>query len=317
MLTEQELDRLLDTWDAPAPSPTLRRGLVDAVRPRRTKWRWLALAAVAIPVAVANSVYEPSGRVGGVSEGASDGVYVRVTQFASPPASAFHWWFKGGRFSIGSGPEGDVHGRSTVHDRKSGQTWGFGYRIHRSSGQFGVGVSELAGAHPLPGSPSTATVADGGARDVEVSRSGNEHLYLRLEVASSPFAGMFQERPLGGAQLRLAQPRLTVSGADAGADRSTAPGATVWVWFSGHTGCNLIAQDPKGNPNFTPNGAVRGTTLEFQLGAERIRIDCARPIATHDAMVYVWHDKTFDRVETLSGSAGPACYFNGACFRVQ
>jgi hypothetical protein len=319
MITEQELDRLLETWDAPAPPPSLRRSLVASLPPRRRKWRWFALAAVAIPVAVATSVYDPSGRLGSEASGGGGGVYVKAAPFVSPPTSAWHWWRSGIRFSIGSG-----RGMAAVYDHRDNY-YGFGYAIQRqANGDFEVAVAPLDPKRldrgtivPLPATPSPAMVADGGAVDVEVYRSGEEHVYIRLEVASQPFAGMFQEVPLGNGQVRLAEPRLTVSGAEAGADRSTATGATVWVRVPGHAGRYLIALDAMGNPNFTPNGSVRGKTLEFQIGAERIRIDCARPISTHDAPLYVWHDEAFDRVETISGSAGPACYFNGACLQGQ
>jgi hypothetical protein len=317
MITEQELDRLLDTWDTPAAPPSLRRALLASMPPRRRKWRWFAVAAVAIPVAVATSVYDPAGRIGAEASGGGDGVYVKVAPFVSPPTSAWRWWRSGLRFSIGG-----KGGHAAVYDH-GGNSYGFDYSIRRQEdGGFELTVAPLNAKRlgrgtivPLPATPSPMLLANAGAAEVEVYRSGDEHLYIRLEVASQPFPGMFTEIPLGNTQLRLAEPRLSVSGADAGKDRSTATGATVWVRVPGHTGRYLIALDPMGNPNFTPNGSVRGNKLEFQIGAERIRIDCARPISTHDAPLYVWHDEAFDHVETISGSAGPACYFSGACLQ--
>jgi hypothetical protein len=318
MITEQELDRLLDTWDAPAPPPSLRRGVVASLPPRRRKWRWFAVAAVAIPVAVATSVYDPAGRLGSQASGSGGGVYVKAAPFVSPPTSAWRWWRSGLRFSIG-----DARGHAAVYDH-SDNYYGFDYSIRRQGdGSFAVAVEPLNANRlgrgtivPLPATPAPVTVADGGAVDVEVYR-GNEHVYIHFEVASQPFPGMFQEIPLSSTQLRLAEPRLTVSGAEAGADRSTATGATVWIRVPGHAGRYLIALDAMGNSHFTKNGSVRGKTLEFQIGAERVRIDCAHPISTHDAPLYVWHDEAFDRVEAISGSAGPACYFNGACLQGQ
>jgi hypothetical protein len=302
--------------------------------------RWLATAAaVAVPVAVGTSVYDPTGRLGDIARGAAETpqgtVYVQTTRFVSPPIDAFHWWFKGGRFSIGSDEAGGARGLSAVHDRGAGKYYGFEYAIHpRADGRFDIDVQPLSMAKldrgpfavsgtivPLPEMPSRVTVADGDFTAVEVYRSGNEHLYVHLEISSRPFAGMFDEPPLGAQQLRLTQPRLTVNGAPSGSDRSTAQGGTVWVRIPGHRGRYLIALDPMGNPNFMPNGSVRGGTLEFQIGAERIRVDCARPIASHDAALYVYDDASFEsslkpgETGLMSGSAGPACYFNGACLQ--
>lgn len=343
MITEQELDRMLDAWEVPEPPPALRGKLAAALPPRRRTFfgiplRWAAVCgAAAIPVAVATSVYDPSGRIGGESTGASftphGAVFVRTTRFVSPASAAVRWLWKGDRFSVGASEDGSTAGLAVIHDRFGARYYGFEYSIRPAAhGHFEIAVGSLdisrleRGPYrfrgeivPLPERARTVTVADGGAADIEVFRSPAERVFIRMEVASRAFPGAFREPPLQTGQLRLFHPKLIVNGTGVSTNRGWSMGSTVWVRLPGGAGRYVLTTDPAGNPAFAPNGSIHGNTVEFAAGADRVRIECEKEIAASGGPLYVYHDESFGlelkpgEPGPLFGSAGPPCYFR-RCF---
>ncbi len=345
-MTDQELDRILDSWETPEPPPSLRRGLVAALPPKRrslfgVRLRWvIACAAAALPVAIGTSLFDPEGRIGIQSQGAStaagQAVYVRVSGIAAPAIASVKWWFKGSAFSIGPTPDGAIRGIAAVHDRSAGSYYGYEYNIHPSGdGRYRVAILPLTFTDldrgpfaakgsivPLSDLPLPRVVDDGGSADVEVYRASGNRLYLRLEIASRPFPGMFQPQKLRDDQLRLIAPKLFVNGVSAGSEANQAMGATVWARIPGHsTGRYLIALDPMHTPNFQPNGKAAGTVLEFRAGGSAVRIECAEPVVMRDRDLFVFEDPAFERQVKpgysgpMFGSSGPACIFNGSCLK--
>jgi hypothetical protein len=292
-MTDLELDRILDTWGAPEVPASMRRGLVAALPPRRRTvfgfpLRWaVACAAAAIPVAViGTSLADPEGRLGVQAQGSSDGVYVRMTARVTPPIAALRWRWKGSRFSIGS-RDGAVRGTAALTDRIGQGQYGFDYSAR-----------PVAGGYLVEAGPVTQVVQDGGYAEVEVYRAGDERVYLRLDVASRP---IFRQPALGDDELRLAEPKLFVNGVLVGEGRNRPRGSAVWVALPGRAGRYVVVLNARGNPKFAANGHVDGKVLEFQAGADRIRIQCVEPIATRARDVYVFEEPAFQNRDS-----GPA-----------
>ena len=137
-MNDVELDQLLNVWEAPMPSPALRRTTLAAF-PRDWRWkigglpvRWLAAAALgAGTLAVGTSLWSDP-ELGYQFQGSVDGdssLYMRLSRRIDPPSAKIRWLLKGGGSSIRDTPAGGIAGMSYLRDRSAGRFYGFKYDV--------------------------------------------------------------------------------------------------------------------------------------------------------------------------------------------
>jgi hypothetical protein len=342
-MNETELDQLLNKWQAPEPAPALRRQLRAAfpADPRRRLFgvpvRWIvAFAASAGAVAIGTGLVG-NGSMStfwGSTDLAGGTVYVQATQMVDPPLAQLKWWTKGSASSVGQ-KDGAVTGSNAMHDRSAKLFYGYDYVAEPlGGGQYRVTVKPLQAADihngpfvvtaqiaPLPEMPAPRIVAEGQAFDIDLYRSRGERVFSRLQLSAKPFSNSHQPKPEQQAQtLTMEDPQLYKNGSLVASDEGGgATGATLWFRLPG-LGRYLATLDPARNPAFVKAGTASGNALEFQAGGDDYRIVSSKPmVASGSRDIYVYHDQQFesqvkpDHQETMFGSAGPACIFNGAC----
>jgi hypothetical protein len=342
-MSDEELDQLLDNWDVPEAAPSLRRRLGAAFPAdvRRRLWgvpvRWIVAFAVSAGVVAVGTGLVGEGKLNsfwGSAELPGSTVYVQITQMVDPPLAGLKWGWKGNVASVGSSA-GAARGMNALHDRPAKLFYGFEYQAEPvAGGSYRVTFSPLqtsdiqsrvfvvtAGIAPLPQIPAPQVVADGQALDVDLYRSGSERVFSRLEFSAKPFHRVPQPpREQQPQMLTMEDPKLYKNGRQvASDDGGWSSGATLWFRLAG-LGRFLIALDPAQNPAFVKAGTLKGNALEFQMGGDQYRIECSKPMATGATRdIYVYHDLEFESQvkpeirDTMFGSAGPACVFNGVC----
>jgi hypothetical protein len=320
-MNETELDALLDSWDAPAPPPSLRRGLVAALpAPRRGVFgvplRWvLAVAGVALCAALGAGTFDSSQLAHSYErwDGPGGSLYVISTRVIVPPASPFKQWSLGYGSSFGT-KGGVPHGASYLYDHSGSKYAGFEYTLEQlASGQFRVSLSPMSLSSlrmrlgpfkmngPLsapPGLPASQTVQAGEPFEVTLWESGGERIYERIVLSWTPPAdwpGVSHQTTQDGS-MRLAGPQLYVDGQLVASQRSAGFGPVIWVHLPGQ-GRFLVALDPQGNSRFAQAGHVNGNAIEFQSGGAQFRITCTEPItAGGDHPVFVYHQQSFENL---------------------
>ncbi|MBZ5625510.1 MAG: hypothetical protein LAQ69_43465 [Acidobacteriia bacterium] len=338
-MNEAELDRLLDTWKAPAPPPSLRRGLVAALPIQRCRvfgvpLRWvLAVAAAAICAALGAAGFETPvlSRFQGQWSDEGGGLYLQATRMIAPPVTPPKSWLLGGGHSIG-GSSGTLRGSGHLHNRFSHSYCGYEYTLERSGdGQYRVSFSPLqlstlkrhTGPFKLDGQiltppnlPAPRLVQVGEPFEVTLSQAGGERVYDRIVLSWTAFPGWpGQHRSAQDGSMRLAGPQLYINGQLAASQRDAGSGPVIWVHLPGQ-GRFLVALDPQGNPRFIEAGHVSGNVIEFQSGGAQFRIVCTEPVvAGGDRPVFVYRQQSFENVldpshpltgQAFLGNAGPA-----------
>ncbi len=119
------------------------------------------------------------------------------------------------------------------------------------------------------------------------------------------------------AEMRLAQPRVTVNGTAEGsqlrASGNIAAGTLVWFYLP-RRGRFILSLVPRPDLGFTKAGEVRGGAIKFTMEGDEFLVETYQPVAPGNApyVLYALHDKEFaptsqnqaDRV--LFGSVSPA-----------
>jgi len=337
-MNEAELDQLLDTWEAPAPPPSLRKGLVAALPvQRRTVFGVslpLVFAAGALCAALGAAGFESPllSRFQGQWSDEGGGLYLQATRMIAPPVTPLKSWFLGGGNSIG-GTGGALHGSGHFRNRLTGSYYGYEYTLERvGDGQYRVSFSPMQLATlkrqrgpykldgqlvPPPDLPAPRVVQVGEPFEVTLSQDGGERVYDRIVLSWTTFPGWLRGQHGSGqnGRMRLAGPQLYVNGQLAASQRDAGSGPVIWVHLPGQ-GRFLVALDPQGNPRFIQAGHVSGNVVEFQSGSTQFRIVCTDPVAAGgDRPVFVYQQQSFENVldpshpltgQVFLGNAGPA-----------
>lgn len=331
-MSEAELDQLLDVWTAPAPAPSMRRGLIAALpAPRRrvlgVPLRWaLALAGGALCAALGASVLSDPvlSRFYSQCDPSTPGLNVQVTRLIAPSAAKWRWWFAGSGYRVGESG-GVVRGSADLRERSTGKVYGYEFTMERvGEGRYRASFHSLQPATlkklsrpfkgngeivPPPGLPAPRVIAVGESLDVAVWESGGERIYDRILLSWTAPDWVWSGRsPAGSAGvMRLAGPQLYVDGRMVARQQYAGAGPVVWVCLPGR-GRFLVAVDPQGNARFTRAGRVAGNVVEFEGGESRFRIVCTEPIVGGGKRaVFVYHQESFDGpAEVMVGVAGPA-----------
>jgi hypothetical protein len=341
-MNDTELDQILDTWQSPAPSPSLRRTTLAAMPPRSRRkllgvpLRWAIAGTLAFGgFAVGTSIWgEP---VIGYFSGESGDIHMRATRRVDPPSAVLRWWMKGGGNSVGETESGGLRASAYLRDRSAGKFYGYRFTgenngdgtftltfapfdeaaLGRKNNPFKL-EGEIVQAAPVP---PPMVVRDGETFDVNVYVNGAERVYDRIQVSSKPIADApkakpgAEEKAYEAVKMKLDHPRVYINGSLGCEESQVASGGAVWVAVPGE-GRYLIAVDPQGNARFVEAGRVNGTHLEFISDGKRIQIETASAIASGgDRKVYVFHQRSFeDEInagasggpKVMTGSAGPA-----------
>jgi hypothetical protein len=332
-MNDTELDQLLDSWPAPAPSPSLRRTTLAAISPappRRIfgiRPRWAAIAVLgAGGLAVGTSLWNDP-KLGGFWGVAGD-LHTRTTRFVDPPSAKIRWWMKGGGNSIGDLPGGGIRGSGFLRDRAASRFYGYKYTVRPiGNGYFRVEFQPLddktigrSGVFKMDGAISQAAplpppqvIRDGSFFDINLYADATDRVYDHVEVSTHAFPKE-PAPPDDPLKLTFDHVRVFEDGVSAGvADRSVG-GVCVWVHLP-NEGRYLIALKPLGNPLFVHAGHVNGAVMEFISDNKQFRIESLSPIAKPgDHPIYVFHQQSFENElnqdnpgahSLLVGNAGP------------
>jgi hypothetical protein len=326
-MTDAELDQLLDTWQAPMPSPLLRRMTMAALPPRPPRrllgipLRWVVAAVLSAGgLAIGTSIWTDP-RIGSFW-GMAGNLHTRTTRMVDPPSAKIRWWMKGGGHSIGDIPTG-IRGSGFLRDRTAGILYGYKYTVEPiGNGYFHVEFQPLDEAIVSGGPfkmhariqaiplPSPKTIRDGEYFDVDLFGGGGDRVFDRVEISTKPFPKepTPPEDPL---KLTLERARVFENGALVGESDRSIGGVCMWFHVAGE-GRYLFALNPMGNPLFVAGGKVNGAVMEFHSEGKSFRVEAAAPIAKGgERTVYVFHQQGFeselkDTRLFLVGNAGAA-----------
>ncbi|MCE5307299.1 MAG: hypothetical protein LLG20_06630 [Acidobacteriales bacterium] len=315
-MTDQDLDLLLDRWDAPEASPTMRSSLRAAIpaRPRRKLFgvvplRWaLAGLAGAAGVAVAAGVVSRQPVISSGSGQLEGGVYYRSSMRVAPALAIWKW------FQLGTC--GGGRGVNILYNHDA-QTY-VGYEMEISSlgnGQYlmspkpltrtlsqltplAVGSYRQVASPPLPAS---RIVRVGEAFDVDliVVPEKDERVFSRIELSAAPFGKPSwrdappEQQRFAGMMLELSAPKLYQNGALIAEAPNAGQGGSVWFYLPDR-GRYLMSLTNSGNLNFAEAGVLRGNTIEFQVGGESFQLTGVQSVnGGGDRAVYVCHEQSF------------------------
>jgi hypothetical protein len=332
-MNDIELDQLLDTWQAPVPSPSLRRTTLAAFPPRPPRRvfgipvRWVFAAVLSAGgLAIGTSIWTDPKL--GSFWGIAGELHTRTTRLVDPPSAKIRWWMKGGGHSIGDLPGGGMRGSGFLRDRAASRFYGYKYTVAPiGNGFFHVEFQPLdeavlhrGGAFKMEGSiaqaaplPAPKTIHDGDSFDVDLYADGTDRVFDRIQVSTLPLPKE-PVQPPDPLRLTLDHVRVFENGALAGQNDKSLSGVCVWIHLP-EEGRYLIALNPLGNPLFVAAGHVNGAVMEFTSNGRRFRIETAEPIAQPGGHpIYVFHQQAFenelnqDNPQTrglMVGNAGP------------
>jgi hypothetical protein len=328
-MTDQELDRMLDAWEAPS-APARMRARVLRAAPRRRFWRfpvkWAAAACLAAAVTVGAAVMVREPVVGTSWSRLPDGTHIRVKTLVEPKIAILKWFRAGMGGSFGGGSVARY-----VYDRSARTYSGYELKLeplgdgryYASAGPLVVNPARLerwkmvgfSSVAPPP-LPAPRIVGLGEAFEVDLVREGGERVYDRIELSAGGFGDEPHNRPLGegqggAAMMRLSNPRLFVNGVHFPQEGlAEARGMTVFFGIPGR-GEWRLAVDAMGNPEYRAAGRARGPVLEFSWDGESFRIENDQPVVEGgERVLYVRFEPARERGEagrTASfGASGPA-----------
>jgi hypothetical protein len=331
-MNDVELDHLLDTWQAPVPSPLLRRMTLASLPPKPPRkilgipLRWAVVGLLgAGGIAIGTDIWTDP-KLGGFW-GSAGGIHTRTTRMVDPPSAKIRWWMKGGGHSIGDLPDGGVRGTGYLRDRAAAKFYGYKYTaIPTGNGYFHVEFQPIdermiksGGPFQMPGSleqgaslPGPTTVQDGGYVDVNLFVNSTDRVFDRIEISTKPFPKepAPSEDPL---RLTMDHVRVYENGALVGDNDRSLSGDCVWIHLPDQ-GRYLIAMNPMGNPLFVQAGHVNGAVIEFASNGRQFRVEGASMVKSGDHPLYVFHQQSFENElvqdnpltrALMVGNAGP------------
>jgi hypothetical protein len=156
---------------------------------------------------------------------------------------------------------------------------------------------------PLPGypPPQTVYVGDTIALDLMENRSTRQKIvdYIRIQSREHLFSsiqGTARDFSVEDAELRIAQPKVTLNGKALETEGNILPAVTgPLVWFTlPNRGRYVLSIAPHASLGFVKAGEIRADSLTFTLGGDTITLDCNGPIAPGYTPynLYVFQDPT-------------------------
>lgn len=341
-MNDLELDGLLETWEAPAPSPALRETVRQGVphNPRKRNYGWLAAAASVAAIASLLGI----AMLGKGEAQLADGTYIQATRQAEPPVPDEQWKKMG-------------FGASTEGNRREGY-W-YDKATHTYSGydltvkpvghtEYLLTVQELkkplyvlvavrdAGKYrqiALPALPAARVVRAGEPFLIELARVPTGQRVLEKVELSHPsfhsflegFAATVHQRHArfamwlqslfdnGGGQLRLEAPKVYVNGEVAldwtGGQGPSVAGRGVDLYLPGR-GRFILTLHRDGDQRFQPAGTIDGSAMDFQVDGSSYRIVTRGAVApSGEQTLYVLHEPDFrsepNKPWLAAGKPGP------------
>jgi hypothetical protein len=320
-MNDTELDRILDNWEAPAPSPALRENVRHATPPgpRQHRYRWAAAAASMVMTAGLLGV----AMLGKGEAQLGDGSRIQTSTVVEPAGAAERWRNLG----FGSSTGGKLH-QAYWYDPVTHTYSGYDLTIEPvKDGKYLMTARPLrtplqklspnadakqyqlveirslpASRLVLPGAPyqivmvRDAKTGEQVSQRIVVTRSTSfwEGLAENLQQEHMKFARWLHSLFDSGGQLRLKGPSVSIDGKvaveEAGSD---VMGGGVYFHLPGQ-GRYVLTLDPGHDGRFVRAGTVNGKTLEFELEGKRYQVTCRADIALGKMVpVYVYHDTEF------------------------
>jgi hypothetical protein len=176
---------------------------------------------------------------------------------------------------------------------------------------------------PLPGYPAAKTVSQGDtiALDLLENHSTGQKIvdYIVIQNQthlSTAIQGTARDFSVEDAELRVAQPKVTVNGRPVETEEDFRPAVTgAVVWFSlPNRGYYVLSIAPHPSLGFVKAGEIRADSLTFTVGGDTITLDCNGPIAPGFAPynLYVRQSPTW-----LRNPNGQAFFELGAAARAE
>ncbi len=294
-MTDQELDRALDAWEAPAAPARMKARVMERAGARRRwrvpgiPWKWAVAAPAALATVAVGAAIVASEPVIGTSWGQlADGTHIRVKTLVEPKLAILKWF----RAGVGSSPGGFRQVRY-MYDRGARTYWGYELTLEPlGGGKYSAHAVSLV-AEPArlerwkltgftsvapPALPAPRIIAAGEPFEVDLIRSGGERVYDRIELSPVEFDDVPHKRPLndgpfGSSMMRVSNPRLFIDGRHIPQEGlAEARGMTIFFSIPGR-GEWRLAVDAMGNPEYRPAGRVMGSMIEFEWNGERFRIE--------------------------------------------
>ncbi|SPE36689.1 hypothetical protein SBA3_2490011 [Candidatus Sulfopaludibacter sp. SbA3] len=321
-MNDTELDAILETWEAPAPSPALREGVRHGIphAPRKRSYGWAAAAA---SVAVTTSLIGVA-MLGRGEARLADGTYIQSSMMVDPATSQERWRQLGSGVSVGRNRQQSYWQNQATHTYS-----GYDLTVQAmGGGQYLVTVAPLSTPLrklspdadaaqyrevPLPSIPVAKVVKDGEAFEIDLVRDAatGDRVFERVELSHNSFHSFFEDFAttvhhrharfamwlqslFAGNQLHLDSPKLYINGSLVVAEEGASfAGDGVDFYLPGH-GRYVMTLDLKGSRQFQLAGKVNGNTMEFQLEGNTYRIVSAQPIAARgEHAIYVFHEESY------------------------
>jgi hypothetical protein len=321
-MNDTELDALLKTWEAPAPSAALREGVRQGVPPgpRKRNYRWLAAAASV----VATTSLVHVAMLGSGEAQLADGTHIQTTMQVEPAGAQERWQKLGHGLSTGGNRQQGYYYNKATHTYT-----GYDLTVQpMGGGKYMLTVQPLSTPlrrlspdadaaeyreTPLPFLPAAKVVGEGEPFDIDLVHDAHtgDRVFERVELSHSSvhsffegfaetvhrrharFAIWLQSLFANDDRLRLDSPKLYINGSlTAEATGSSVAGLGVYFYLP-NQGRYVMTLNSAGR-RLQQAGTVDGSTLEFQLEGSTYRIVSQEPIASgRQRPVYVLHEEAF------------------------
>lgn len=321
-MNDQELDRMLGSWEAPQPSPAMREAVRRALphQPQRRSYAWFA-AAASVPAAFVLG----AAMMGRGQAQLTDGTYIQSTMQVDPPTATTHWQ-KLGRTVSTSGNRQQLY----VFNRSTHTYTGYDMTVSaKGDGTYLLTVRQadkpvnLGDAsdtapyreRPLAASVGSQVVHDGEPFDIDLVRDPQtgDRVFERIQLARNAVNGAFynlgdavQEAHLHffyfihsmlglhHASMRLDSPKLTVDGAAVVQESGLQLAASGVFFYIPDHGRYVMTTDQRDDPRFVRAGTATGSTLEFAMDGHRYRVESRDAIAgSGPSPLFVFHEESY------------------------
>lgn len=325
-MNDKELDAILETWEAPAPSPALREGVRQGLPPgpRKRTYRWLAAAASV----VATTSLVHVAMLGRGEAQLADGAYIQSTMQVEPAEAQERWHKLGHGFSTGGNRQ-----QGYWYDQATHSYSGYDLTVQPMGGgkyQMTVGplstpltkLSPLPDAAlyretPLPALPAARVVRAGEPFDIDLVHDAKtgDRVFERIELTGGSGHGFFEglhERiylshmqfvywlhsllDVQSGPLSLDSAKLSINGSvvlDQTASGGSVSGQGIYFYLPDQ-GRYVMTLDTAGDRRYQAAGMVVGNSLKFTWAGNRYAIVSRTPIAPGgEHVLYVFHEEAF------------------------
>ncbi len=329
-MTDLQLDELLDAWETPDPSPSLRRACLPGPSQRgQRRWLWLAASAFLACAVVVGFRVLGIGMLGQSAGEAAPGLHLRVTTSMEPAMQQVVWFRRIG--TAGSMGRGKLV--RFCYDRVSRSysgyqlnfaplgdgLWSMAASLPDAHFREFTRIEEVSSYRHIPAAlPPARTMRDGDSVEIElldgISDSANFRDTVEISAAALALTPAPNSPSREKSEMNLSEPRLEIDGSPIYENRNGYIGQSFQI-VSSVEGRYILAVDPKGNPKFVEAGFVDGQAMEFRAGSRVFRITASKLIASGGRRpLYLLHQPAAHRSASASeefdvASSGPASLF--------